>query len=155
MPGLITRAGFDVDREPGGPISFDHRPAPREWLARLDLEALVAGDAVLAGPIAVGVRRTDRIRITGRNGAGKSTLVNHILYPATARALHRSDRVVGTHREIEGLTEIDKVIEELPSHVRQRCSTSCAERPVTVSIAALRGCPSRSSVINWRCPSRP
>jgi excinuclease ABC subunit A len=49
--------------------------------------------------------------VTGVSGAGKSTLVNHILYPATARALHRSDRVVGTHREIEGLTEIDKVID--------------------------------------------
>ena len=49
--------------------------------------------------------------VTGVSGAGKSTLVNHILYPATARALHRSDRVVGAHREIQGLAEIDKVID--------------------------------------------
>ncbi|MCG6926769.1 MAG: excinuclease ABC subunit UvrA [Acidobacteria bacterium] len=49
--------------------------------------------------------------VTGVSGAGKSTLVNHILYPAAARALHRSDRVVGRHREIEGLSEIDKVID--------------------------------------------
>jgi excinuclease ABC subunit A len=49
--------------------------------------------------------------VTGVSGAGKSTLVNHILYPATARALHRGDRVVGRHRAIEGLTHIDKVID--------------------------------------------
>jgi excinuclease ABC subunit A len=49
--------------------------------------------------------------VTGVSGAGKSTLVNHILYPAAARALHRSDRVVGRHRRIEGLSAIDKVID--------------------------------------------
>jgi excinuclease ABC subunit A len=49
--------------------------------------------------------------VAGVSGAGKSTLVNHILYPAVARALHRSDRVVGPHRAIEGLSEIDKVID--------------------------------------------
>jgi excinuclease ABC subunit A len=49
--------------------------------------------------------------VTGVSGAGKSTLVNHILYPAAARALHRSDRQVGRHRTIEGLDQIDKVID--------------------------------------------
>ena len=49
--------------------------------------------------------------VTGVSGAGKSTLVNHILYPAAARALHGSDRVVGAHAGIEGLAEIDKVID--------------------------------------------
>jgi excinuclease ABC subunit A len=49
--------------------------------------------------------------VTGVSGAGKSTLVNHILYPAVARALHGSDRVVGAHDRIDGLAEIDKVID--------------------------------------------
>jgi excinuclease ABC subunit A len=49
--------------------------------------------------------------VTGVSGAGKSTLVNHILYPAAARALHRSDRAVGRHRTVEGLDQIDKVID--------------------------------------------
>ncbi len=49
--------------------------------------------------------------VTGVSGAGKSTLINHIVYPAAARALHRSDRKVGQHRKIEGLGEIDKVID--------------------------------------------
>ena len=49
--------------------------------------------------------------VTGVSGAGKSTLVNHILYPATARALHGSDLAVGAHARIDGLGEIDKVID--------------------------------------------
>ncbi len=49
--------------------------------------------------------------VTGVSGAGKSTLVNQILYPAVARALHGSDRTVGAHTKIEGLPEIDKVID--------------------------------------------
>ncbi len=49
--------------------------------------------------------------VTGVSGAGKSTLVNHILYPAVARALHGSDRAVGAHEKIDGLSEIDKVID--------------------------------------------
>ena len=49
--------------------------------------------------------------VTGVSGAGKSTLVNHILYPAIARALHGSDVAVGAHARIDGLGEIDKVID--------------------------------------------
>ncbi|HEY8234154.1 MAG TPA: excinuclease ABC subunit UvrA, partial [Vicinamibacteria bacterium] len=49
--------------------------------------------------------------VTGVSGAGKSTLVNHILYPAVARSLHGSDRVVGAHERITGLDQIDKVID--------------------------------------------
>ncbi len=49
--------------------------------------------------------------VTGVSGAGKSTLVNQILYPAVARALHGSDRAVGAHAKVEGIPEIDKVID--------------------------------------------
>jgi excinuclease ABC subunit A len=49
--------------------------------------------------------------VTGVSGAGKSTLVNHILYPAVARALHGSDVPVGAHEKVLGLAEIDKVID--------------------------------------------
>jgi excinuclease ABC subunit A len=49
--------------------------------------------------------------VTGVSGAGKSTLVNHILYPAVARALHGSDVPVGAHDKVLGLAEIDKVID--------------------------------------------
>jgi excinuclease ABC subunit A len=49
--------------------------------------------------------------VTGVSGAGKSTLVNHILFPAVARALHGSDRAVGAHGRVDGLQQIDKVID--------------------------------------------
>jgi excinuclease ABC subunit A len=49
--------------------------------------------------------------VTGVSGAGKSTLVNQVLYPAAARVLYRSDDLVGAHREVRGLNEIDKVID--------------------------------------------
>ncbi len=51
------------------------------------------------------------VAVTGVSGAGKSTLVNHILYPALARALHRSDVRVGEHQTIRGLGHLDKIID--------------------------------------------
>ncbi len=68
-------AGFDVDRPLGGDIGFAGATAPKEWLARLDLEHLTAGEVELTGPVHLGIRRDDRIRVTGRNGAGKTTLL--------------------------------------------------------------------------------
>jgi excinuclease ABC subunit A len=48
--------------------------------------------------------------VTGVSGSGKSTLVNDILYRALARALHGASERPGRHEKIEGLFEIDKVI---------------------------------------------
>jgi excinuclease ABC subunit A len=49
--------------------------------------------------------------VTGVSGSGKSTLVNDILYPALARALYGSSEKPGRHDKIEGIAEIDKVID--------------------------------------------
>ena len=49
--------------------------------------------------------------VTGVSGSGKSTLVNEILYKALARHIYRSVAEPGTHKAIEGLEFIDKVIE--------------------------------------------
>ena len=49
--------------------------------------------------------------ITGVSGSGKSTLVNDILYRALARHVYRSKAEPGAHTAIEGLEQIDKVIE--------------------------------------------
>jgi excinuclease ABC subunit A len=49
--------------------------------------------------------------ITGVSGSGKSTLVNEILYKALANQLHQGVHVVGKHKAIKGLEEIDKVID--------------------------------------------
>ena len=48
--------------------------------------------------------------ITGVSGAGKSTLINQILYPAIAKKLHNSEAIVGKHKTIEGVSQVDKVI---------------------------------------------
>src|SRR5262245_2374376 len=48
--------------------------------------------------------------VTGVSGSGKSTLVNDILHRALARALHGASEKPGAHDKIEGLFEIDKVI---------------------------------------------
>ncbi len=49
--------------------------------------------------------------VTGVSGSGKSTLVNDILYPALARALYNSSEKPGKHDRVEGIFEIDKVID--------------------------------------------
>jgi excinuclease ABC subunit A len=48
--------------------------------------------------------------VTGVSGSGKSTLVNDILYRALSRALHGSSEKPGRHERIEGIFEVDKVI---------------------------------------------
>ena len=51
------------------------------------------------------------IVVTGVSGSGKSTLVNDILYRAAAKMVYGSRAEPGAHRAIEGLENIDKVIE--------------------------------------------
>ncbi|MBQ4648621.1 MAG: excinuclease ABC subunit UvrA [Clostridia bacterium] len=49
--------------------------------------------------------------VTGVSGSGKSSLVNSVLYNGTAKALGRYTLTPGKHKGIEGLENIDKVIE--------------------------------------------
>jgi excinuclease ABC subunit A len=51
------------------------------------------------------------ICITGVSGSGKSSLINQTLHPALARKLHGSGRTPLPFDSIEGLDNIDKVIE--------------------------------------------
>jgi excinuclease ABC subunit A len=48
--------------------------------------------------------------VTGVSGSGKSTLVNEILYRAVANRLHRARLRPGDHDRIEGLRNVDKII---------------------------------------------
>ncbi len=48
--------------------------------------------------------------VTGVSGSGKSSLVNEILYKKLARELNRARTIPGKHKKIEGLDQVDKVI---------------------------------------------
>ena len=48
--------------------------------------------------------------VTGVSGSGKSSLVNEILYKQLARTLNHSKVIPGKHDRIEGLEQLDKVI---------------------------------------------
>jgi excinuclease ABC subunit A len=50
------------------------------------------------------------ICITGVSGSGKSTFLNEVLYKALANKLYNSKEKAGSHREIQGIENIDKVI---------------------------------------------
>ena len=49
--------------------------------------------------------------ITGVSGSGKSTLVNEILYKGLNKIINRSKNPVGSHKEIMGYENIDKIID--------------------------------------------
>ena len=51
------------------------------------------------------------IAVTGVSGSGKSTLVNEILYRSLARTLYRAADEPGAHTAIDGIEQIDKVIQ--------------------------------------------
>ena len=51
------------------------------------------------------------IAVTGVSGSGKSTLVTDILYQSLARHFYRAKVVPGAHDRLEGLDQIDKVID--------------------------------------------
>lgn len=48
--------------------------------------------------------------VTGVSGSGKSSLVNEILYKHLARELNRARCIPGKHKGIEGVEQLDKVI---------------------------------------------
>jgi excinuclease ABC subunit A len=51
------------------------------------------------------------VAVTGVSGSGKSTLVTDILYQGLARHFYRAKVVPGVHQRLEGLDQIDKVID--------------------------------------------
>ncbi|MEG0354400.1 MAG: excinuclease ABC subunit UvrA [Lachnospiraceae bacterium] len=49
--------------------------------------------------------------VTGVSGSGKSSLVNEILYKHLAKELNRARTIPGKHKRIEGIEQLDKVID--------------------------------------------
>lgn len=48
--------------------------------------------------------------VTGVSGSGKSSLVNEVLYKKLAKVLNRAHTRAGSHKQITGMEELDKVI---------------------------------------------
>lgn len=49
--------------------------------------------------------------VTGVSGSGKSSLINEILYKSLARKLNRARVIPGKHKGIDGVEQLDKVID--------------------------------------------
>jgi len=49
--------------------------------------------------------------VTGVSGSGKSSLINEILYKSLARSLNRAHKIPGKHKKIEGIEQLDKIID--------------------------------------------
>ncbi|WBL14466.1 excinuclease ABC subunit UvrA [Sutcliffiella sp. NC1] len=51
------------------------------------------------------------VAVTGVSGSGKSTLINEILQKALAQQLHKAKAKPGTHKQIKGMEQLEKVID--------------------------------------------
>jgi len=61
--------------------------------------------------VSVAIPRGILTCITGVSGSGKSTLINNTLYPAAAQKINRSRIECAPHKSIDGLDEVDKIVD--------------------------------------------
>ncbi|HEY8656327.1 MAG TPA: excinuclease ABC subunit UvrA, partial [Candidatus Limnocylindria bacterium] len=87
------------------PVPASRRPPRREVITVRGATEHNLKDIDVAFPLGV------FIAVTGVSGSGKSTLVNDILYRRLAQALSRAKERPGTHRAVEGISHVDKVID--------------------------------------------
>jgi excinuclease ABC subunit A len=88
-------------------------PTPRQRRPRQDGQQLVVRDARehnLRG-IDVAFPLGTFTAVTGVSGSGKSTLINDILYASLSRHFYSARVLPGAHEDIEGLENIDKVVD--------------------------------------------
>ncbi len=66
------------------------------------------------------------VAVTGVSGSGKSSLVNEIMYKKLATQLNNAKKTAGKHRAIEGLENLDKVINIDQSPIGRTPRSNCA-----------------------------
>ncbi len=86
------------------PPNGQHRREPRGWLAVRGARLHNLKNVEVRFPLAV------LTCVTGVSGSGKSSLISQTLFPALSRKLHGAQSVPGPHDGLEGLEQIDKVI---------------------------------------------
>jgi excinuclease ABC subunit A len=78
------------------------------------------------------------ICVTGVSGSGKSSLINETLYPILSKVFYRTDKKPLPYRSVEGLGNVDKVIEIDQSPIgRTTRSNPCTYTGVFSDIRAL------------------
>ncbi len=101
QPGSLTGQFLAGERGVGVP---EHRRTPRGELVVRGARQHNLKGADAGFPLGV------LCAVTGVSGSGKSTLVNEILYRAVANRLHRARMRPGAHDRIEGIEQVDKII---------------------------------------------
>jgi excinuclease ABC subunit A len=102
-PGSIT--GQFLRGERSIPLPLIRRPAGAKKLVVRGARANNLRNVDVAFPLG------SFICVAGVSGSGKSTLVNDILYRKLAQSLYRAKHRPGAHDRVEGIANIDKVID--------------------------------------------
>ena len=99
----ITAAYLRGDRSV--PVPSARRPGSGKWLTVRGARENNLRDLDVAFPLG------RFVAVTGVSGSGKSSLVTQILYPALAARIWNARERPGAHDRIEGIDQVDKVIE--------------------------------------------
>ncbi|MBR3407416.1 MAG: excinuclease ABC subunit UvrA [Paludibacteraceae bacterium] len=97
----------DLGLQHSGASGHTDKPQPTEeqkWLTLSGCTGNNLQDVMVRIPLG------QMVGVTGVSGSGKSTLINQTLYPILSQHFYRSLKKPLAYREIEGLEEIDKVI---------------------------------------------
>jgi excinuclease ABC subunit A len=86
------------------PSAVSIQPEEQKWLTLSGCTGNNLQDVTVRIPLG------QMVGVTGVSGSGKSTLINQTLYPILSQHFYRSLKKPLAYREIEGLEEIDKVI---------------------------------------------
>ena len=108
LPSLLANPRSLTGRYLKGELGIERpetRRAPSGWLRLEGLRANNLRDIDVSIPLGVFAC------VTGVSGAGKSSVVNEVLWPVLANQLMRAGLHAGPYRRIEGVEQLDKVID--------------------------------------------